>query len=157
MPAVYPFVLAIALGCATTSSFSAVLKDEKLSRAMEGTWCTSFDGGRSCLGYDEYQNGKITSCGGMTSTGVPSLVEGRYSVIGNRSCTLITASNEPTVKPGGQVCIEILDINKTSLHFGYVSIENLELQLNPHVGGVDAGIPLYRVSPDQMTCRDPGK
>jgi hypothetical protein len=150
-------VLVVALGSATTFSFSAALQDQKLDRAIEGVWCTSVDEGKSCLGYEEYKNGKITVCGGKTSTGAPALVEGRYNIRGSRSCILITASNEPSMKPGSQICIDILRIDQTSLQFRYASIENMEMQLSPEGGAPDKGMPMYRVPPVQMSCRETGK
>jgi hypothetical protein len=118
---------------------AAVLRDEALEKALEGAWCNSFDGGKTCWGYDEFSSGKITSCGRLPQTKNVFTAEARYEVKGTRVCSIVTAASRSFGLPVGErFCVEVLDINERAQRFR--SLES---------GNVDT---IFRVPRESVRC-----
>lgn len=101
-------LLATALcGCATPPT------DTELQHALQGLWCNSSDGGRSCWAWDEFRaDGRFEACGRTDDDPRPFRGAGRFEVTGRRMCyTVEAASANFWLKPGQRYCTEIVAID----------------------------------------------
>jgi hypothetical protein len=124
----------------SAGAWSAALLDGALDDALQGVWCISNDGGKSCWGFEEYRRGFIWSCGRNPATQAVMKATLRYEVRGKEVCAVVTdASATYPLKPGGPYCINVLDINDQTLQFLGVTSPS-ETKTN------------YRVSRARMRC-----
>ena len=65
--------------------------DTELDQALQGAWCNSDDGGKSCWGYDIFDKGKSRFCGRIPENGQVSAGTSTYSVDGTRVCHVVTS------------------------------------------------------------------
>lgn len=101
-------VLAGALcGCATLPA------DEGLQAALQGLWCNSDDGGRSCWAWDEFHaDGRFEACGRTDDDPQPFRGAGRFGVEGQRLCYVVeTASANFWLRPGQRYCTDIVSLD----------------------------------------------
>ncbi|MET3377102.1 hypothetical protein ABIC89_006183 [Variovorax boronicumulans] len=143
MPFVHQLLIAAALTVVATQSSSATLQDEDLNRALQGVWCNSDDGGKTCHGYDEYVDGTSSFCGAFPESKEPYTAAMRYKIQGNRICAVITASSNPIIGPGFSFCDEILEIDEHSVRSYTAWFDTVETR--------------FRVPKSQMTCAPPEK
>lgn len=96
----------------------APLKDAALERALDGAWCNSDDGGKTCWGYDLFDRGNLRSCGRFPETKQSFVGQSRYNVNGSRVCHVITHSSVPELlKPGEGFCVDVLQIDAKTQTF----------------------------------------
>jgi hypothetical protein len=143
MPLVRQFLIAAAFVITATQSSSATLQDENLDKALQGAWCNSDDGGKTCYGYDEYVDGRSSSCGVLPENKEPYTATTRYKIQGSRVCAVIIMSSNPIIGPGFSFCDEILEID--------------EHAVRSHMAWFDAFETRFRVPRSQMTCAIPEK
>lgn len=93
-------------------------KSAALDAALQGAWCYSDDGGKTCWSFDIYTRGSSTSCGFL---GAPSFAKWRYSVEGSIVCHVLTEAKEvsglPNLVIGDNICLDILEVNDKFLRF----------------------------------------
>lgn len=89
------------------------VQDAALQRALQGTWCNSNDGGRSCWAWDEFDaNGRFSACGRTDDDPRPFAGTGRVTVSGRRMCYVVeTASGSFWLQPGQRYCTDIVAID----------------------------------------------
>ena len=86
--------------------------DAALDRALQGAWCNSEDAGRTCWGFDVFDDGMTRSCGQAPGTSIKFFSRTRYTVNGRRVCHRFIESSQPgTVKPGDTFCADVLEID----------------------------------------------
>lgn len=92
---------------------AAPLEGQALQKALEGVWCNSTDGGKSCWAYDEFfADGRFEACGRHDDERQAFRGTGRVSIEGRRMCyVVLTASSHFWLQPGQRYCTEILDID----------------------------------------------
>jgi len=86
---------------------------QALQRALEGVWCNSDDGGRTCWAYDEFfASGRFSACGQTDDDPRAFRGGGAVSVTGRRMCyTVDTASDNFWMAPGQRYCSDIVAID----------------------------------------------
>ena len=106
-----------AAACVLSTAAAAPLEGSALQRALEGLWCNSPDGGRTCWAYDVFTaDGHFEACGRQEDERQPFKGTGRVSVEGRRMCyVVLTASTNFWLRPGQRYCTDILDID-ASMH-----------------------------------------
>ena len=103
------------LASATAIAQTSLPSGQALSATLQdGVWCYSEDGGKSCAGFDEYHaDGRLTSCGKLSSDSRPFTASGKYEVKGRAVCAVLSeASENYAVRPGFRVCVEMLDVTR---------------------------------------------
>jgi hypothetical protein len=110
------------LGAATLccSMLSGALGDASpprgaaLHRALQGVWCNSADGGRTCWAYDQFlADGTFEACGRTDDDPQPFRGAGEVSVDGRRMCYVVTAASANFwLKPGSRYCTDIVAIDE---------------------------------------------
>jgi hypothetical protein len=132
-------VAGMTLFAASANSWSTVLRDAELDDALQGVWCSSNDGGKSCWGFDEFTKGTISSCGRDPSTQAVISAKARYEIRGNSACaTVIEASATFALKPGDSFCVTVLDIDDKTQRF--------------RIGGSSETATMYRVPRSRKRC-----
>lgn len=98
-------------GCSSTPP-----RDAALQQALQGMWCNSSDGGRSCWAWDEFDaDGRFSACGRTDDDPRPFAGSGRISVSGQRMCYRVeTASGSFWLQPGQRYCTDIVAIDAAS-------------------------------------------
>lgn len=88
------------------------LQGDALVQALQGAWCNSDDGGRSCWAWDQFfADGTLRACGRQPDERQPFDGEGRFTVEGDRMCYVVTrASPNFWVRPGSRYCTRIVAI-----------------------------------------------
>lgn len=100
-----------ALLLSTTTVLAAPPRDAALLAAIQGVWCHSTDGGKSCVGLDEFDQTTVRSCGRFPD-GTSHTSEASVAVQGSRVCLSVTGSSRPDiVKPGREFCVDVLSVN----------------------------------------------
>jgi hypothetical protein len=106
-----PLILVIALFCiqAPARAEPPVPQGPALQRALEGVWCNSHDGGRSCWAYDEFMgDGSFRACGQTDDDSRPFHGAGEVTIQGQTMCYVVTAASENFwLPPGQRYCTEI--------------------------------------------------
>lgn len=104
---------ALTLHAAAGDAAGGPVEGAALHRALEGVWCNSNDGGRSCWAYDEFfADGSFEACGQTDDDPRPFRGGGPVSVSGRRMCyTVAFASGSFWLPPGSRYCTEILAID----------------------------------------------
>ena len=127
-------LFAIGLG-----SWSAPLRDVELEDALQGVWCSSDDGGKSCWAFDDFTKGAISSCGRDPSTKAPISAKARYEIRGNAVCSIVTEANSAfALRPGDRFCVTVLDIDQQTQRFRIV--------------GSSETVTIYRVPRSRLRC-----
>lgn len=105
--------LAIILAAAPSLAQVPAPRGEALHRALEGVWCNSSDGGRTCWALDEFDGaGLFRACGRTEDDHRPFHGSGRVRVTGQRMCYTVTAASDNFwLSPGQAYCTEIVAIN----------------------------------------------
>ena len=135
----HTFATGLAIVAASAVSWSAPLRDGELDDALQGVWCSSDDGGKSCQSFDEFSKGTIASCGRDPATQASIAVKARYEIRGNTGCAVITeASAGFALQPGDRYCVVVLDISAHTQRFRVV--------------GSDEVTTVYRVPRARMRC-----
>jgi hypothetical protein len=99
-------------------AYSAVLRDQQLDDSLQGAWCNSDDGGKTCWGFDVFEPGTSRFCGRSPSDGQVMSGSSRYAISGNRICHMITSSNNASIFPiGERMCFVVLDIDASKQIF----------------------------------------
>ena len=100
------------VGCLARAE-SPVLQGPVLQRALEGVWCNSNDGGRTCWAYDEFSSdGRFAACGRTDDDRQAFRGAGSVTVQGQRMCYVVTsASGNFWIRPGGRYCTDIVAID----------------------------------------------
>lgn len=109
-------VLALLLLPLALQAQPTALRDAALQRALEGVWCNSSDGGRTCWAWDEFfADGFFEACGRTEDDDRPFAGRGRVSVEGQRMCYVVTtASASFWLPPGARYCTDIVAIDATT-------------------------------------------
>ena len=111
-------LVGILLLATSAGAWSAALLDGELDDALQGVWCISDDGGKSCWGFEQFTRGFGSSCGRNPSTQAVMTAKWRYEVGGNTACAVVTeASATFPLKPGGRLCVVVLDIDDRTAQF----------------------------------------
>lgn len=89
------------------------LQGPALAAALQGAWCNSEDGGRSCWAYDVFlPDGRLQACGRWPDDPQPFFGVGVVTISGDRMCYRVTeASANFWVRPGSQYCTRILAVS----------------------------------------------
>jgi len=105
--------LALAAAMAGMVPAATAAQDAALLQALQGVWCNSNDGGRTCWAYDEFfADGSFEACGRTDDDPRPFRGGGPVSVSGRRMCyTVAFASDNFWLRPGGRYCTDILSID----------------------------------------------
>ncbi len=95
---------------------SPAFQGSALHRALEGVWCNSNDGGKTCWAYDEFfSTGVFVACGQTEDDQRAFRGSGRFEVQGSRMCYVVAAASENFwVKPGSRYCTDIISIDAHS-------------------------------------------
>lgn len=113
---VWPILVAwLATGLAVPGAAQAqAVEGDALRRALQGLWCNSDDGGRSCWAWDEFHaDGRFEACGRHQDDTLPFHGSGRYTVQGRRMCYVVTsASGSFWLRPGQRYCTDIVSIDE---------------------------------------------
>src|SRR5262249_47894965 len=118
MPKLNFVLLALILSGSTVGSIGAPLKDDALARALEGAWCASEDGGKTCWGYDDFGEGMVNSCGRFPETTAIFTARATYDVRNSRVCHVVTAASKSfPMAVGDRFCVEVLDIDARTQRF----------------------------------------
>lgn len=118
---------------------TAPLKNLELDRALQGAWCNSDDGGKTCWGYDIFERGNSKYCGAFPESGKAYAGTSKYEIRGNRIChTVASTSDEAILKVGELVCFIVLDIDADKQSFR--SVDDLKI------------IKLYRDDAEKIQC-----
>lgn len=106
-------VIALAAFSAPAFAHTPAPEGEALHRALEGAWCNSEDGGRSCWAWDRFfADGSFTACGRHEDESRPFRGSGRVTVQGRTMCYTVTEASENFwLRPGGRYCTEIVAID----------------------------------------------
>lgn len=111
-------VVAALLGLAAmlAGAQPALPESAALQRALEGLWCNSDDGGRSCWAWDLFHaDGRFEACGRAEGDARPFHGAGRYGVDGRRMCYVVTAASPNFwLPPGARYCTDIVAIDARS-------------------------------------------
>ena len=105
--------LALAAALAGVVPAATAAQDAALLQALQGVWCNSNDGGRTCWAYDEFfADGSFAACGRTDDDPRPFRGGGPASVSGRRMRnTVAFASDNFWLRPGGRYCTDILSID----------------------------------------------
>ena len=105
--------LALAAALAGVVPAATAAQDAALLQALQGVWCNSNDGGRTCWAYDEFfADGSFAACGRTDDDPRPFRGGGPVSVSGRRMCYPVAfASDNFWLRPGGRYCTDILSID----------------------------------------------
>lgn len=106
---------ALAAGACAATGLRPV-EGAALAQALEGVWCNSNDGGRSCWAYDEFfADGRFEACGRTEDDAAPFRGGGPVEVLGQRMCYDVRVANAAFWLPvGARYCTEILAIDAHS-------------------------------------------
>lgn len=111
----------LALVVAPAYAVPAELENASLEAALQGAWCNSDDGGKTCWGYDMFVGGSVNSCGRFPETRTDFTGQSRYTISGAKVCHVVTDSSVPEVlKPGERFCVQILKIDSRTQRFRYL-------------------------------------
>ena len=125
-------ILLLAFLIAPLASMGAPLKGEALEKSLEGAWCNSDDGGKTCFGYDDFSKGSMNSCGSVPETGALVTLQTAYEVRGNRVCHTATAVNKGSLVNIGDIfCVDVLDISRRSMRYRLLSGEMITVYRAP--------------------------
>lgn len=107
---------ALAPAAAAGDAAGGRVEDAALHRALQGVWCNSNDGGKSCWAYDEFfADGSFEACGRTDDDPRPFRGGGPVSVTGRRMCyTVAFASDNFWLRPGDRYCTDILSIDAST-------------------------------------------
>lgn len=105
--------LALAGAVAGMVPAATAAEDAALLQALQGAWCNSHDGGKTCWAYDTFfDDGRFEACGRTDDDPRPFRGGGPVSVSGRRMCYTVTfASDNFWLRPGGRYCTDILSID----------------------------------------------
>jgi hypothetical protein len=112
-------ILIVAVLCGWANVVSpSTLFDEELDSAIQGAWCNSEDGGKTCVGYDFFESGKSTYCGVDAKSGQRFSGTSNYAIHRNTLCHVVSSvDNEPFLKVGDRVCFLIVNAQPDLLVF----------------------------------------
>jgi len=105
---------------ATIASSQRTPGDSELDRALQGAWCNSDDGGKTCWGYDIFSKGQSRFCGRLPENGQVSAGTSTYTIDGTRICHVVTSiggDGEQPLKVGERMCFRILSIDSQQQTF----------------------------------------
>jgi len=105
---------------ATNASSQRPPTNTELDKALQGAWCNSDDGGKTCWGYDIFEKGKSRFCGRFPESGQVSAGTSTYSVDGPRVCHVVTSTGgdgEQPLKVGERLCFRVLNIDSQQQTF----------------------------------------
>jgi hypothetical protein len=114
-----PTAIALVLA-ATMASSQRTPVDSELDRALQGAWCNSDDGGKTCWGYDIFSKGQSRFCGRLPENGQAWAGTSTYSIDKARICHVITSiggDGEQPLKVGERLCFQILSIDSEQQTF----------------------------------------
>jgi hypothetical protein len=130
---------------ATSASSQRSPTDTALVQALQGAWCNSDDGGKTCWGYDIFDKGKSRFCGRFPENGQVSAGTSTYSVDGARVCHVVTSvggDGEQPLKVGKRLCFRVL------------SIDSQQQTFRDEAAGTDTRI--YRMRVEDVRCPKAG-
>jgi hypothetical protein len=116
----------------------APIEGAALDSALQGVWCSSTDGGKSCWGYDLMKSGKSQACGTLPETRQTYSASSTYTVSGSMVCHVVTHSSSGLLVPGTNICVNVLSIDGKTQRF-----------LDPKSGAVTVA---YRLSAKKLQC-----
>jgi hypothetical protein len=127
---------ALPLPAATGEAAGGPVEGAALHRALQGVWCNSNDGGRSCWAYDEFfADGSFEACGRTDDDPRPFRGGGPVSVSGRRMCyTVAFASGSFWLPPGSRYCTDILAIDSNTHRYRDIDTRQ-EFTLHRVAGG----------------------
>ena len=113
------FILLSTEAFAVAHAGTEVPEDQELRRELNGVWCASDDGGKTCWGFDHFVDEKtIEACGRIPETGQTFHTKGWYEVRGRSTCIVVTESDDPKAFPiGTRFCSYVLHINASQQRF----------------------------------------
>ena len=121
------------------TSATEVPRDAYLDAALQGAWCNSDDGGKSCWGYDQFNKGVSTSCGRLPGSNDLVSAQSRYSVSGNRVCHVVTETGPGSfLRKGERLCFDVLEINEKIQRFKDLESNDITV--------------IYRVAREKAQC-----
>lgn len=86
--------------------------DAELVKQLQGAWCVSDDGGKTCWGYDRFDGQTVHACGRLPEDGQAFTAVASFAVSGQTACyTVIDSDRQDTYPPGHQFCATVLEIN----------------------------------------------
>ena len=109
-----PWLGALGLWLAASCAQPSMPAGDALQRALQGLWCNSYDGGRSCWAWDEFgAEGRFEACGRTDDDPRPFRGAGTVSVSGQRMCYVVTAASDNFwLRPGQRYCTDIVAIDR---------------------------------------------
>lgn len=111
--AAWPFLLALPLLLACAGPGPRPVEGAALAQALQGVWCNSNDGGRSCWAYDTFHpDGRFEACGRTEADASAFHGGGPIDVQGRRMCYDVRFANAAFWLPvGSRYCTEIVAID----------------------------------------------
>jgi hypothetical protein len=107
-----PALLAVLLSSCAAPPWVA----PSLPAALEGVWCNSTDGGKSCWAWDEFTpEGTLKMCGLQDEDDRPFRAVATVAFEGRRMCYRVVAASENFwLRPGQRYCTEIVRVDPDS-------------------------------------------
>jgi hypothetical protein len=132
----------ISLLAVSIAACASTMQGDKLAAALEGAWCNSEDGGKTCWAFEDFASGAATSCGQSLEDGTKFLIKGNYTIRGDLVCHEATASNVSSMaKPGDRFCVQIVHIDEKTQQYRF----------SPH----DEIHTLHRIPREDIRCPVP--
>lgn len=111
--------IAIHAACA-----SPLPRDKDLEQLLDGAWCSSDDGGKTCWGIDDMAAGTSTTC--VQAEQKFFSAKSKYVVRGNVVCHEVTESSDTGVMaPGEKICLEVIGIDKQTQSYRYANAKEI--------------------------------
>lgn len=106
-------LLSAVCAAASAQAQPPVPRGAELQRALEGLWCNSHDGGRTCWAWDRFHpDGRFEACGRTDDDPRPFRGAGQVSVDGQRMCYVVSAASDNFwLPPGARYCTDIVAID----------------------------------------------
>lgn len=85
-----------------------------LAAALQGVWCNSDDGGRTCWAWDEFTaHGTLEMCGRHDDDPRPFKASAAVTFAGQRMCYVVTdATANFWLQPGQRYCTQIVEVHR---------------------------------------------
>jgi hypothetical protein len=109
-----PWLAAMSLWLTASCAHAPLPTGDALHGALQGLWCNSNDGGRSCWAWDEFgADGRFEACGRTDDDPQPFRGAGTVSVSGRRMCYVVSAASDNFwLRPGQRYCTDIVAVDR---------------------------------------------
>jgi len=101
--------------CSPKAENENLPRDQALVAALQGSWCVTEDGGKTCWAYDTFSENTISGCGVIPETNERIRATARFTVNGTKTCYQVTSTDDPENFPvGHSFCTQVMAIDDRS-------------------------------------------